>query len=79
MRATDAANNTDTSPASHTWTIAAPAAPDTTAPQTTFGTTPPASTTETSASFTFSASESGSTFSCLLDGAAVTPCASPLT
>ena len=76
MRATDAAGNTDGSPATFAWTVAPPA--DTTAPQTTFGTTPPASGTATGATFTFASSETGSTFGCVLDGAALTPCVSPL-
>jgi hypothetical protein len=71
VQATDQAGNTDTTPASHTWTI------DTTAPQTTITDGPPNSTTSTTATFTFSANEEGSTFRCSLDGAAFAACTSP--
>jgi parallel beta-helix repeat protein len=75
VRATDAAGNTDDSPAAHAWTVEAPA--DTTAPETTVSSGPPASTSETTASIAFGSSEEGSTFECSLDGAAFTPCTSP--
>ena len=71
VRATDAAGNTDQSPATFTWTI------DTTAPQTTIGTGAPANGTATSATFNFTAGETGSTFECSLDGAAFAACTSP--
>ena len=72
VRATDAAGNTDDSPASHGWTV------DTAAPQTSIGSGgPAATTTSTSASFSFTASETGSTFQCSLDGAAFAACTSP--
>jgi len=77
VRATDAAANTDTSPAAVTWTISAtPPPPDTTAPETTI-TSAPANGTATSGAFGFTASESGSSFECKLDGAAYTACTSP--
>jgi hypothetical protein len=66
----------DETPASYTWTVEAPA--DTTPPETTIDSGPADPTTETSASFTFSASEEGSTFECALDGEAFATCASPL-
>jgi CSLREA domain-containing protein len=72
VRATDAAGNTDTSPASRTITV------DTTAPETTIGDRPPATTTSTSAMFAFS-SEAGATFECALDAAAFAACTSPTT
>lgn len=61
VRATDGAGNTDPSPASHTWII------DLTAPDTTIVTAPPALTNSTDADFTYTSSESGSTFACKLD------------
>jgi len=73
VRATDAAGNTDQTPASRTWTIAA----DTTPPDTTIIDGPSGTTTSTSASFTFSSSESGSTFECRLDGGSFGSCTSP--
>jgi hypothetical protein len=54
-----------------------PPPPDTTPPATSIGSAPPASTTSTSASFTFTSSESGSTFECKLDGGAYGACTSP--
>jgi hypothetical protein len=70
VRAKDAAGNTDTSPASYSWTI------DTTAPETTIDLGPPPTTSSTSASFSFS-SEAGATFECALDIAAFAACSSP--
>ncbi|MCW2995918.1 MAG: putative internalin, partial [Conexibacter sp.] len=74
VRATDAAGNTDATPDTATWTISTP--PDTTAPDTTI-TSAPASGTSTSASVAFTATESGSTFECKLDGGAYAACSSP--
>jgi hypothetical protein len=69
VRARDAIGNL--SPAvAHSWAI------DTTAPETTLASTPKSGTTTTSATFTFSASESGS-FECRLDGAPFALCGSP--
>ena len=70
VRATDAAHNTDASPASFTWTV------DTVAPDTTITSHPAASTNSTSASFGFS-SEAGATFACALDAGAYAACTSP--
>ena len=75
VRATDAAGNTDASPASQSWTVTAPA--DTTAPETTIDSGPSGSTTSTSASFAFSSSEPGSTYECQLDSGAWTSCTTP--
>ena len=75
VRATDAAGNTDATPASFTWTIQEP--PDTTAPETTIGDRPPLTTTATSASFTFTSNEPGVTFECALDGAEFAACPTP--
>ena len=73
VRATDPGGELDQTPAEYEWNVTAPAPPDTT-----IGTAPPASTTTTTASFTFSATESGSTFRCSLDGAPATVCTSPV-
>ena len=70
VRATDAAGNTDASPATASWTV------DTTAPSTTIEGGPEPSTSDTGATFAF-ASEDGATFSCRLDGADAEPCTSP--
>jgi large repetitive protein len=71
VRATDAAGNTDASPASRAINV------DTSAPQTTITGAPPARTSSTSATFTFSGTEPGSTFERSLDGAAFTSCTTP--
>ncbi len=71
VRATDAAGNADQSPAAHSWTV------DTVAPETTVTVGPPSTTTSTSASFEFSANQTGSTFECSLDTAAFAACTSP--
>jgi hypothetical protein len=71
VRATDAAGNTDPTPATYTWTI------DLTAPNTMLAPADPTSpTTATSADFDFSATEAGATFECSLDGAAFASCTS---
>ena len=70
VRAIDAANNTDQTPASFTWII------DITPPDTTITSNPPA-TNSTSASFSFTSTEAGSTFECSLDGASFTSCTNP--
>jgi Big-like domain-containing protein len=71
VRASDAAGNADTSPASRAFTV------DTVAPQTTITAAPPTTTSSTSASFSFTASEAGSSFECSLDGAVFSACTSP--
>lgn len=70
VRATDAAGNTDATPATYGWTI------DLAGPPTTIGSGPPSATNSSSASFTFS-SEPGTTFECSLDGVAFSACTSP--
>ncbi|HEX4464995.1 MAG TPA: right-handed parallel beta-helix repeat-containing protein [Solirubrobacterales bacterium] len=80
VRAEDMAGNIDKTPATLTWTIEAPAPPpptDTTPPETTITSGPESSTTATVASFSFSASESGSSFECKLDGGSWSSCNSP--
>ena len=71
VRATDGAGITDVSPASFTWTI------DTTPPDTSITTKPSDPSNVPTANFTFTSTESGSTFECSLDGAALTACTSP--
>jgi hypothetical protein len=60
-------------PTTYTWTI------DTVPPQTAITSTPPALSKSGSANFTFTSSESASSFSCALNTAGFTPCASPKT
>jgi hypothetical protein len=75
VKATDAAGNTDASPATRSWTVQATA--DTTAPQTSISSGPSGTTASTTASLGFSSSESGSTFQCSLDSGSWGTCASP--
>jgi hypothetical protein len=70
VRATDAAGNTDASPATRSFTV------DTQAPNTTIGSAPPAVSVGSSATVGFT-SESGATFECQLDGGAWAACTSP--
>jgi hypothetical protein len=70
VRASDAAGNTDQTPATRTFTV------DTTAPQTTITSGPSGTVQPTTATFAFS-SEAGATFSCSLDGGAYAACSSP--
>jgi hypothetical protein len=53
--------------------------PDTTPPDTTIDSGPSGTVTSDSATFAFSATETGSTFACSLDGATATACTSPKT
>ncbi len=69
--ATDAAGNPDPTPASRTWTV------DTTSPDTTITSGPSAATNTTSATFAFSSTEAGSTFTCQLDSGSAQACTSP--
>jgi parallel beta-helix repeat protein len=59
------------------WTIDEP--PDHTAPETAIDSGPPATTTDRSATFTFAASEEGSTFECSFDAEPFAACAPPAT
>jgi hypothetical protein len=70
VRATDAAGNTDQSPASYTWTV------DTTPPETAIDSGPSGTVKQKDATFTFS-SEPNSTFECKLDAADFSACVSP--
>jgi DNA-directed RNA polymerase specialized sigma24 family protein len=71
VRAKDAGGTVDPSPASSSWSV------DTVAPNTTITSGPKASTGSKSASFSFSASESGVSFQCRLDGGSWQACSSP--
>ena len=71
VRATDAAGNTDPTPATHSWEI------DVTPPNTSISNAPASLTNSTSASFVFTSTEAGSTFQCSLDGGALANCTSP--
>ena len=71
VKATDAAGNTDPTPATFAWTI------DITPPDTLITSQPPLSTNATSASLSFSSTEAGSTFECQFDGKGYTACAGP--
>jgi hypothetical protein len=71
VRATDAAANTDVTPASTTFSV------DTIAPNTTIDSGPSGTITVADATFAFSSPEAGATFECSLDGAAYSACTSP--
>jgi Bacterial Ig domain/Bacterial Ig-like domain len=77
VRAKDAAGNTDTTPATKTWTIDGPS--DTTAPDTTITAGPSGPTNDTTPTFAFTASQGGSTFACRVDSASWAACTSPWT
>ena len=72
VRATDAAGNADTTPASRGFTV------DTTFPTTTISGGPTGSTTLQTAQFGFSANEAVLRFECSLDTAAFSTCVSPI-
>jgi PASTA domain len=72
VEATDAAGNTDPTPAAATWTV------DTTAPDTTITSRPPNPMNAASASFSFASNDNGATFTCSLDGAGYSACTSPM-
>ena len=77
VRAVDGSGNVDLTPATHTWEIAAQ--PLGQPPETTIDSGPDLTTVSTSATFTFSADESGASFECALDGPTYTACTSPAT
>jgi hypothetical protein len=70
VRAIDGANVPDPTPAMATWVL------DLSAPDTTITAGPSGTVTDTSATFSFTSSESGSTFTCQLDDGAATSCTS---
>ena len=71
VKATDAAGNTDPTPARYTWMV------DTTPPDATFTGRPANPTNSTSAVFSFSSTEAGSTFQCSLDNGPYAVCTGP--
>ena len=71
VRVRDAFGNVDPSPATRTWTV------DLTAPNTTITGGPTGTVPMASATFSFTSSEPGSTFQCLLDGGTFATCTSP--
>lgn len=75
VRARDAANNVDPTPASATWVV------DTIAPDTTITTNPPLVSASANATFTFTGSDVSGTgiagFACQLDGGGFAACTSP--
>jgi Ca2+-binding RTX toxin-like protein len=78
VRATDAADNTDGTPASRSFTVATSTPTDTTAPETSIDSGPAGPTDDATPTFIFS-SEVGASFECRLDGASFSPCSSPFT
>ena len=72
VRATDAALNTDQSPASVSFTV------DTAAPDTTIASAAP-NISDNTPTFEFTSDDVGATFECSLDAAPFTSCSSPLT
>lgn len=74
VRAVDEDETADPTPANRTWTIDAGPPPDTEAPETTIESGPSGTVDTRSASFTYSSSESGSTFECRLDDGDFEPC-----
>src|SRR5919198_1589055 len=71
VEATDAAGNTDATPATFTWVV------DTGPPDTTITAQPSNPSTDPSPSFSFTSTETGSTFQCQLDGGSYATCTSP--
>ncbi|MGQ0576199.1 MAG: right-handed parallel beta-helix repeat-containing protein [Pseudonocardia sp.] len=60
----------DATPATHSWTVAAP-------PDTTLTVVPPVPVSGTTATFEFTSTKPNSTFTCTIDGAEPIPCTSP--
>jgi len=73
VTATDAAGNADPTPATWRFTV------DTVAPRTTFDDTPAADDNDPTPRIAFDADDREARFECALDGAAFTPCDSPVT
>src|SRR5206468_3843179 len=77
VRATDTSGERRAAPASYAWTVDTTPPPDTTPPDTIIRAAPPAHSGSSTASFSFTATEAGSSFACRLDSGAFTPCVSP--
>ncbi len=71
VRAIDTVGNIDPTPATRTWTV------DATPPDTTILSGPTGAISVTSVTFTFSSTETGSTFQCRLNGGSFVSCTSP--
>ncbi|GAA4711514.1 Ig-like domain-containing protein [Nocardioides conyzicola] len=71
VRATDRAGNVGATPSQVVFTV------DTAAPDTTIASGPTGDTPSTQPTFTFTATETGSTYECSLDGAAYAACSGP--
>lgn len=71
VRARDCAGNVDGSPVSRTWTV------DTVGPTVTITDGPPRFSSRLSATFSFTANESGATFQCRVNGGSFAACTSP--
>jgi hypothetical protein len=73
VHAVDAAGNRDDSPATRAWTV------DTSTPDTSIDDSPSGVVGPDPVDVTFSSDAAGAEFECALDGAAFTPCTSPMT
>lgn len=71
VRAKDSLGNTDSTPATRTWTV------DTVVPETTITNGPSGNVSSTTATLTFTSNETGATFECRLNSGAYAPCISP--
>jgi hypothetical protein len=79
VTATDAAGNTDQSPATHAFSVAGAPAPDQDPPETTISDGVTGDTTDTTPTFAFGSDEANSTFVCQIDQALPEACTSPYT
>lgn len=73
VKATDSQGATDSTPATHSWTV------DTSPPETSISSGPAAFATTASATFNFTSPDPAATFSCSLDNAQWSSCSSPAT
>jgi Bacterial Ig-like domain/PKD domain len=78
VRATDAAGNTDATPATQSFTVGTAPPPDTTAPDTTITSGPTGTTDDATPTFAFT-SEANAVFECRVDTGAWAACTSPWT